>query len=164
MNNDFLNQFFVFQIVLRDLHQVVNIHKHLGRPALHLGRERHDDVSILGPHTLGVHVDVRDLAHAGEGLEVLLVDKTVGGGDQPGGGDDGGGALDCGGRLEVKDGHERRPRIALGHNPSDDPVLTSPPAVAPPAEEGENCEIYKSLSSHLNVGTVTVLYCDASLI
>ena len=87
--------------------------------------ELDQDVIIVNPLTLSVNLNV-DVLHAGDGLEVFLVDQAVGSRYQPVGGNYRGGTLDSGGRLEVEYGHEGRPLVTLGHKASNDSVLTFP--------------------------------------
>ena len=95
------------------------------------------DVIVLNPLTLSVNLDVGDILHAGDGLEVFFVDQAVGRGYKPVGGYYGGGALYSGGRLKVKYCHEGGSLITLSHKTSHDSVLTFPARLTSLGEKGE---------------------------
>ena len=118
------------------------------------------DVIVLNPLTLGVNPDVLHVLHAGEGLEVFLVDQAVGSGYQPVGGNYRGCALDSGGRLEVEYCHEGRPLVTLSHKASHDSVLTFPAGVHCLGEKGEEEERDKYCVSHDNIVTLLCSYCN----
>ena len=118
------------------------------------------DVIVLNPLTLSVNLDVGDILHAGDGLEVFLVHQTVGSGYEPVGGNNGGGALHSGGRLKVKYCHKGRPLLTLSNKTSHDSVLTFPSGLNSLGEKGKQDEREKYWSSHVDIIALLYSYCN----